>query len=314
MGIDLNIEDLKSMFGYFGTMDASPDETNEFEFDFFEDLGLKQSVGLKDIIIKAGIVNNVGVPMLIDVSTIKMFNNDVDLGTSLKLTPEFKVNVDPATYANNQLTPVLTTKEINASLEFSDGKFPNRLVFDVTGTGNPPTMPKAYNFIEKSDKLVDINLEILVPLHVKTGAYQRQDTIDFDFNDLIDDDESLSKSVEKVVLYLDIHNGLPFEIKLSGVALDPGDKPISPILISEQTIKSGKPEGTSGKVTPTRGALEITLTQTQIEQLRIKDAKKIILITESATYGSDYVKIYNDAALDIDVSVSFKANIPSSIF
>ncbi|MDR3094157.1 MAG: hypothetical protein LBU62_05895 [Bacteroidales bacterium] len=314
--LDIASEDLNSMFGYFGKIEASP-ESEEVTFDFFEALDLKQDIGLKDIIIKADIVNSTGLPMMVEVSSIKMFKDNLDLGEKpLTVTPEFKLEqVEPATYENGRVTPVTTHKEVKADLEFSNGKFPNKLVFKVVGTGNPNGATAKPNFLVKNDQLnlVDVNLEILVPLHFKTGLYERQDTVDFDFNDMIDDDENLSKSIENLVLHLDINNGLPFEIALKGIAIDENEDDIV-TLIPEQKIESAG--GTTGKATPVLTHLEVKVDQAQIDQLRRKSAKKIILITKSATYnqGADYVKIHNDAALDINVSLSLKANIPSSLF
>ncbi|GHT78166.1 hypothetical protein FACS189464_1130 [Bacteroidia bacterium] len=314
--LDINGDDLTGMFGYFGKIETEA-EDNDVSFDFFENLDLKQDIGLKDITIKADIINNVGLPMALEVESIKMYKDDTDLGKALTVTPEFKFdNVASALYENGQVTSVTTHKEVTADIAFSGGNYPNKLRFEITGKGNPNGVTATSNFLVKSDKnLVDVNLEILVPLHFKTGLYERQDTIGFDFNEMIDDDVNMSKSIEEVVLNLDINNGLPFEIELSGEAIDDNGKNIV-TLIPIQKINSGTPDVASGKVTPAHTNFEVKIEQAQIELLRSKGAKKIILITKSATYneGNDYVKIHHDAALDVDVSLSFTSNIPSSIF
>ncbi|MDR1673381.1 MAG: hypothetical protein LBS09_08005 [Bacteroidales bacterium] len=309
MTVTYNISNIEVDYlsGYFGQQ-SEQSESDDFTFDVFESLDMTGEVGFKDITIQADVTSNIGVPFHISAPNgIEMYKDNTLVADALQLSSKFEFNL-PAASRNagtGVVTPGTCKYESNASMEFDNGLYPNRIRLNVTGNSNPDGEGPTPNFIVKTnnDDLINIDLTLTVPLHFKTEAYNRQDTVDFDFNDLIDDDEELSKSIENVTIHLAVDNGLPFNISLSATAIDDAGLPVETIMDNERITNSDQTQNVT-----------ISLNQSQIQKFRTQDVKHVILSTSASTSSGTYVKVYEHNALDIAVSLRFKSDIPSNIF
>jgi hypothetical protein len=315
--------DWERISGYFGVIGVT--DSVDLDMSFFEDLQMKQTMGMTDISLQAKVTNYLGLSMLIDTKIDAIDKGGTTLSEAdspLKLSDPFKIVINPATESDEELTPVVTPYTPTVTLDLKEGKYPAKLLFDLSGTTNVnlagdtlANLETVTNFIKRdpnSDTLVKVDVDLTIPLTLKTTAYVRHDTIEFDFNDLIKGNEETSESVAQVDLYLKVDNGLPFDIILGASALDKDGTVVHQSFIKDKTIKSAVPPSN----TPTHSDLTITLEQDLIKEFREKGVKKIEINTVAASYntGADYVSVKGDASLEIAVYVSFKANIPSSIF
>jgi hypothetical protein len=289
--------------GYFGEIIKT--EEYEIEFDFFNELDFDGTFGFRDIAIDAKVTNMAGLPM--NVKADIFFVDENALNEKLNLTPPFNFDVSSATISNNDKTiipavetfPTMTLTEI----EFKNGVFPNKLKFEIEGKTNyvnGSLVTDVENFVVKDDNniLAEVDFTLTAPLYVKIGGYSRTDTIGFNFNDIISDDEDFPSSVDNMMINLAIVNNLPFEITLEAFAVDDAGNYVETVLNS--TIITG---GTQ--------KVPIHLIQRQLELFRTADVKNIVLHTIAKTVNEDYVKIKADSYLDISVSINFKSSIPN---
>jgi hypothetical protein len=186
--------------------------------------------------------------------------------------------------------------------------------FKVDGSINPDGAATKNFFIiedniEDNASLLDIGLLMEIPFKFKmTGTYDRKDTIDFDFNDIVE--ESISKNIEDAKMILVFENGLPFDVKLSITALaEDGAK------VGVSIIEGGAQiEGSRNGDPPTRNELSVSLTQEQLKQYREKKVKHLLVESSIATVGADAVQLTGETGLSIEMSFSATVNISSELF
>jgi hypothetical protein len=231
------------------------------------------------------------------------FVNDKGLNTKLKMTPPYEFDVEGATLGAGTDPVIPATKTFTTTLdpiEFTAEGFPAALRYIVEGKGN--LAGETSNFImDPAADLAEITMKLTVPLHFKASAYNRKDTIKFDYDEIIKNDPegTYSKSIEEIVLKLKVMNGLPLNITMAVDAVDAAYQQV-------ETIVEGADLTAGGEST-----VEVRLNQTQIERIRLGKVKHLILKTFAGTQNEDYVKVMHDDALDIHVSVEhFKSDIP----
>jgi phosphoglycerate-specific signal transduction histidine kinase len=147
-----------------------------------------------------------------------------------------------------------------------------------------------------------VDLTLTVPLDVNLGEYRRENIVEFDYNEIVGNNEDDVNNVRSFSINLLIDNNLPFDVELTGSVVDYDGALVNQI-ISEEIIVGR----TTGQT------IEIKLTQEELIEFRENDVKNIILYTSAKTAG-EYKEALEDDYLDISVSVRFRANIPSNIF
>ena len=299
---DVSITDIKVdyMKGYFGQLDY--DENIEMSFDFFNDLDFEGEVGIKDIVFEARVSNSVGAPLGVEVKGISFVNDDGDL-TKIVETLSFEIPAATESGNNHAVTASNASRSGKLSdILFAKDNYPKGIVFDIWGILNPDG--EGNNFVVKNEDLAEAQLTLTVPLHIKIEAYNRLDTIAFDYNDIIDNDEKFSNSIDNFVLKLKVDNNLPFAVKLSADAIDEEGNVVERNIVNENINAKQKDQP----------PIIIELNQPKLEKFRTMGVKNIILRTISQTASKDYVKVTKDDYIDIVVSTSFESSIPSNIF
>jgi len=292
--------------GYFGNIKFNPFD-GEMDFDFFDEFDFDGEVGIRGVTMKAEIVNSAGMPIYVEGEV--EFTNEYNKNKSLELDPEFKLHIPPATKDNNNnIIPKKFEKLFTLSddIEFNEkDEYPSNMSFEFIGEINknstPPIDGSSVDFVRKIENknLVDIDLVFTVPFDFKL-SYNRKDTVEFDYRNIVNDDEKLSSSVKDFTIFFLIDNGLPLEVKLKAYAINEAGNVKIPIdEIAIKVVNGVQSE-------------KITLSQSILSQFWDNDVQNIVLETTANTKDLDYVKVKEDARLDIDLSVAFKSNIPVS--
>ena len=296
--LDIEVDYMK---GYFGELTYK--ENVEMDIDFFDELDFEGTIGIKGIKMDVVATNRSGLP--INVKADAFFINEGGLNEHLELDPPFDFYIDGATVPTEAaVSPFFTTMP---DIEFVNGQYPSKLRFDVEGKANPDGNPNGdvTNFIVKSndDHLANVDFTLTVPLYIKMSAYNRADTVAFDYNKIIDNDEKLSKSIHNFTLTMIVDNSLPFAINLSADAIDEAGNIVEEDIMNVNINAKQK-----------NPPIEIKLTQDLFEKFRAGEVKNIVLRSKAQTANEDYVRVTENDYLDIVVSTRFEANIPKNIF
>ena len=291
--------------GYFGQMDYEKDM--EMEFDFFDNLKIDGTVGLKDANFSVKVINSIGMDFLIETKKIGYINNDLVFTDLIK--PPFNLLVPSAKEIDNNHTieaGIASRSQDLDEIEFKPGNYPTGIIFEFSGLSNHNNSGEVENFIIKNNQdLAEAQLTFSAPLHIKVENYNRSDTVSFDYNDLVGNDEDKISNVEYVHITLVVDNGLPFDVELEAIAINESGSYESRI-IHEEIFANQKKDN----------LIKIELNAEQLKQFSEQEVKHIVLNTLSRTQKNEndnYVQIKDDAYLEIDVRVRIKAEILSII-
>lgn len=297
---------LRYLSGYFGTVEKSI--KNQKDFDFFEKLNFSGTIGFgAGIEVFTKITNGTGIPFKIEGNnddtkcfSLDNIKGDFDLETSEIDVPA--ANEDSYHVVDPKTTPQILFAKFG-NINFID--YPSKIMYDIKGTANPnPGVVE--NFIVKNDQVLSkADFTFVVPLNINLKDFNRDDTVKFDYKDLLKEDEKFHDSIEDFVINLVVDNNLPFNITLSAKAINKNGKDVGEVIVNKEEIKANEKKKTI-KVDK--------LTRNQLNEFWNKDVKNIVLHTESETTGDQYLPVKKDDYLDVSVSVRFKSNIPLKLF
>jgi hypothetical protein len=310
--IELIILDMQTeyIFGYFGQQEVI--QLNEgLELEGIDEIEEYDIFDFREVTLTLETDNYIGVPFQIEATDINFYNesSSEDPDWVLLVDGESRVTLDvaSATYGDS-ITPGEGSVELNSDnsnvLEIGN-VFPDRIECDITAVSNPDgEVSGSPNFMASIDSLY-ANLLMEAPLWLRVDKYQRTDTIDFDFVDMMDDDRENAEKIDKITIYLDFYSKLPLELKANlYVAYENYDKIDDLISDFQEVIAAGTP-GSDGRISEAEySAFEVEVTGEQVLDFFDKGGMYLMLETRSSTYneGSEYVKIYDDASFEVSLS------------
>jgi len=300
---ELSLSDLEVsyMTGYFGYKED--DYKGEMKFDFFSELdGFDGVIGFREGELKGEVFNWTGIPM--KMSSEIYFNNTPD-----ERLFNISLNIPVAKIEDNQdITPskTLIPSQPIVKVEFEKDEYPTELVFEVLGIMNPDGHVE--NFIDKKvEELARVDLTLTVPLYIRVDAYQRKDSVKFDYNKIIKDDDVLSESIENFVLTLTVNNQLPFDVTLAVDAIDEDGIIVNNICEEKKLMRKESNQ-----------IIDIEVDQSLLDSFRKGNVKKLVLTTTAKTVTPTdperYEKVKKNDYIDIAVSAHFKSKIPITLF
>ena len=292
----LNKLDVDYLSGYFGQVKKDLTKT-KLEFDFFEKLDLNGIFGIKEgIKIEAKVTNRTGIPARVETASIKFENAVNNL-----LKQPFNIDVPAASENDTHVVPVTETATLtNVDFDFDQDDYPYYVNFEIVGVTNPKGT--ASNFIAKNtNDRTDVDLTFTVPLVVKLKNYERDDNVEFDYRDMLDEKEELHNSVKEMVLNFVVDNNLPFNVILSVHATDEKGKQVGDYLLKNEVINVNDKNKTI-KVDK--------ITREQLDKFWDNDVKNIVVTSQAETACADYCPVTKENYLDITVSMYLKASVP----
>ncbi len=203
--------------------------------------------------------------------------------------------------------PAITnlTLDKNNAGNFYDviSNIPNRFEFGMTFASQPGADGWGKEYTLDLDSENKVSMKVEVPLSVKIDNVLLSDTLDFDTNmDLEDEDLKL----ENARVHLEFENGLPIEAKIRMFMLDKNAGLLDELTNGEEVITAGNSK--EGKNDPVTSVINIDVAQSKIENL--KKTKKLSL--EITLNTNNYIKLYKQYSLGIKVGLKAKATYDSA--
>lgn len=321
MKVDFDLADIETeiLYGYFGQKQSII--TNEVETldKMEEEMGLA-SFELKEISYTLHTNNHMGVPFDIEASNIR-FNRVVD-GTEeselLIVNGVSKINmeVEAATFGF-PIQPASNSYRVdkdNSNILEVSNPFPEEIITNILSNSNPNgNIPGTQNFIGNIDSLY-AQLEIQAPVWLKAKEYTRKDTIDFDFRKIMDQDPKNADLIESLAMYLDFYNKLPFSANANLFIADADGNKIEDVLSNFKSILDVGTLNAEGRVTEAKHTnVVVSFDKSQIKKFFDQKAMFLILETKTSSYNNEteFVKIFEDAGLDVSISFEASGRIPS---
>lgn len=307
----------RAIYGYFGQKTINL-LSEEFSLADISGVIGDAKLNLKEIKYTLNIENQIGVPFDVTATNLKFYEKSDDVDYKLLMVEgESKVSayVDAATHDNSVITPAYGKKEVtnlNSNILEIASPVPAKVNADIFALANPNgDIAGTQNFIHETDTLFG-NFEISAPLWFSIENYDRNDTIAFDFNELLKDHKKNVELINYAKIYIDIDNTLPFDINSNIYAIDADGKKIDDIFSDfEEILLSGEIE--NDKVTkPGKTKLVAELNNTRIAKYFDEEVMNLVLETKASTpnQGVEYAKIYENYGLDLKISFEVKFKIP----
>ncbi len=307
--------DLSKAYGYFGSR-VVVDEDESFAFGAFDEENLGTTLSLADMQIEVIGQNTYGAQLHGEVSSVVFSNTNTGVDKLLTMDEGVgEINIDAYNVGDTEIPA--DTFELNSSnssledfLTLDDSFVPNQISSHVQVTINPDD-DESQNFVTDTSTIkTTINLNI--PLWFKADTYSRLDTIDFNFNEDIDDnddedDTSLSDQISSMTINFDVDNRLPFEMSMQLYFADENYVYVDSLFASEDKlahVDAATLDDDGNIEESTASSFSVEVDSDMLDLWSEKDVKYILFKTTGATGGDDYVKVKTDNYIDITLSFS----------
>jgi hypothetical protein len=314
--VDVNDVEPYSVFGYFGTETIKVVQ-DEITIDFFDDENFSDMLTFKDINFSLVTTNRFGVPLALSLDTVLFTKETTGEELFLNIPDNNTIKLSSAVYdaENDTVYPVsdsLVLDKDNSNIVDAVNLGPDKMYYYVSGIVNPDGDAGDQNFII-NDGNNEFNAEarITIPFWFKTEKYERTDTIDFNFRDIIDDSTTIDR-IKEVNLYFSFDNGFPFSIFSQAYVVDENFNVIDSLFDSTKQLWKSPPIDSDDRATGTEHTdVDILLDNEKIEKFYYGDAMNIILYSLVNTGDSDspeFVKLYSDYVIDIHMAFDMVSN------
>nr|WP_321451995.1 hypothetical protein [uncultured Carboxylicivirga sp.] len=316
IGVDFGMNELiaEVTFGYFGNYAETI--VDSMEFDAFDSNQFFDAIQMANVYVDVNTINSVGSSFNLQLDEVEFSKSGTDpklleLGDNI-------LGIEAASFG----FPVSPSQQIfsydkdNSNILDIIEDLPNKVKVQMTAVSNPENDESKVNFLHHYNHL-QADLGITFPLHFRAIDYQRVDTLDLDFNDEFGDSD-VTDAIENINLYLDVYNGLPFDIVVESItAQDANYNNIDYLIASPgEHIASAVPDEDGHVSESVHSEVQITLDKDQIDKFRDQNMKYIVITTQGASYGASdsdntYIKIFKDNKLEMTLSAEIKGNIPN---
>jgi hypothetical protein len=280
----------KHIFGYIPEIDNLLSFSDKIELDLFN-LAKKDTIDFNNPKLNIFIKNSFGIPVQLDLTNIRAYS-EITGYSDVYLNPSNKIVRYPSiTEIGQTKFDTIRYNKTNSGILDALLKTPKYLYYTIGTTVNPASLGKVYNFASDSSKF-GVDLEVELPLDMRTRRFEVMDTIDFDLSDVINDFTIL----KKLVLHSTFENGMPFNLSCQLYLTDNAYNKIDSVFTNDQqpVIASGAVDSNGKVTTPTTKNVPVEFTGTRIN--KFENVRKAILKVKLSTTNNNgtypYVKFY----------------------
>lgn len=247
--------------------------------------------------------NSFGFPVRINFAEMKTIN--MATGQEFPLTGfPSTFNITAPVVMGNTATSTLTLNTSNtANLSTIISPVPKFFYFEANALSNPNGAVPPLNFVEDDSKFT-VRTEVELPLEGLAYGFELRDTVDFNFNENLD-------QIESVMFRVISDNGFPIDFQAQMTFMDQNYLPLFTIYGSPKDVLQAGLVDNEGKVYQrTKAITDASLTEGQIALL--SNAKYILINgiaqTLDATNG-EIVKIYDTYKLNLKLAMQVQGNL-----
>jgi hypothetical protein len=300
------------IYGYIG-QNTVLDHTGSMNINFLNNQ-MAYNIEWADPQIKVSTENTYGVPVLINIDTMRVYSEIDDIYYGVNLKPV--INPIQVAHSTNAYVPAFDSIKYNRSntdfLDIALKSAPSKLYYQLSGTTNPDGDPKTISGaspnIMLDTSVLKARIEFTLPMYFRSSGFGSSDTLDFEM-----DADTGDVSLKSMVFRIETENGLPIDMKLQAYFVDSNYVKLDSLFLSnEQLIVSAGTTDAQGKVqTATKKVNYINFNNRQLRT--VLNSKKIILKSSISTekYNPDlkYVKFFAGYKLKIKLACQLQPEI-----
>lgn len=300
--------DYQAVYGYVGVYDSLIIDKELIEFSSLPD-DFVGRIQLADPQIHLKVGNSFGVPFGIELLDLEARFKDGSM-TPITLDPDVNpVIIDAPTI--DQVGQAIIT---NTAVDSNNSNINQIASTDLTGVqvsvnalGNPTGVLN--NFILDTSHL-DINLEVVVPMHLRAEGLEMGEIYDFDIGG---GDGFSRENIKSFMFQLETENGLPLEVSTQVYFMDSNENYLDS-LFNEQNwniLPSGVVDGNGKVIMTTYNKVEVFLTDSQIDNLFIAEKTMVQIMVETTDEGTRDIKFYSTNSLGFKLGARAEVSVTS---
>lgn len=297
----------KVIFGYFGTKNALERET-DILFKFFQSHEFPGEIKFTGAYIKLDVDNWTGTPFDIKMDDKLIIKRD-STKVPIKLLKDSALFVDQIAYTDYRADGSYSPKHnyflidtTNSDLNTLICNSPTNYSYLLQVTTNPRG-EQSENFLTEESKL-EVNAQVYIPFWLEITNLNREDTIDFDLNNIILDADN-AQYVDSIALYFDFNNGFPITLWSQAYLVDENLNVVDSLYDGKEQLWNTPKLDQNNRVSKwAETHSRIAMDNEKIRSCSQKDVKKIILHTGISTTDAPnlYLKFYKEYGLTMKFS------------
>lgn len=300
--------EFEAAYGYLGVYDSLIIDKELIEFSSMPE-DFRGRIQLADPQIHLEVSNSFGVPFGIELLDLEARFKDASM-TPISLGPDINPIIIDAPTINQVGQTILSRTAIdsnNSNINAIASTDLTGVQFSVNALGNPTGFTN--NFILDTSHL-DVNVEVVIPMHLRAEGLELADTFDFE----IGDDKGLGpENIKSFMFQLETENGLPLEVSTQVYFLDNNDDYLDS-LFNEQNwniLPSGVIDGDGKVIMTTYNKVEVHLTASQIENVFMAVKIMIKAMMETTDEGTKDIKFYSTNSLGFKLGARAEVSVTS---
>jgi hypothetical protein len=281
--------------GYFGqnNYEMGPSQT---DFTVFNSI-VRGTIKIEDVKFNLKIENAIGMDSRVMINNLSSINsrngNLVNLSGAALYSP---ININRA--SDNGGNVISTTVNFpltssNSNIKSFIENLPDKLGYSMQINANPLGDISGSNDFIYSDKLINAQLNMEMPLSLIASNLTLVDTLDINLSKNND-----TENIHSGILTLFANNGFPFDAGIQFYLLNDKNIVVDSLLAVDATIEKATVNSNYRVVEPKRSKIAIPISESKLNLLY--STKKIMLkVKFNSGYQPQYMKIYSDYTIDV---------------
>ncbi|MFA7081704.1 MAG: hypothetical protein WC135_03740 [Bacteroidales bacterium] len=307
--VNVNLEfsdlSLSTVYGKLGNYNTT--FSDSLMVDIFNDSSFAQifengKFSLETMYLDFHAETNTGVPAVLNLSTIRAYNNKNNTYSDLITNTEDRnITINPASQPG---LIGISDRRINLNTSIIDVT-PSRIEY----LGNVALNPDNVSGFGPSDPFIKIKSKLHIPLKAKIND------LDYEIElDKLDIGEA-SDFINSASLILNLTNYFPFSIEAQLYCLDANGIETGQVLdindVSNTIISGANIDANGNVISPSTKTTKISITADNFNIIKNANKMKLKLTLNTSSNGSNkpYIKLDRDSKVSVNIGIDFKANI-----
>jgi hypothetical protein len=300
--------EFEAAYGYLGVYDSLIIDKELIEFSSMP-YDFRGRIQLADPQIHLEVSNSFGIPFGIELLDLEARFKDASM-IPINLGPD----INPIIIDAPSIDQVGQTVVSRTAIDSSNSNVNEIASTDLTGVqfsvnalGNPTGFMN--NFILDTSHL-DVNVEVVIPMHLRAEGLELADTFDFDIGG---GEEFSRENVKSFMFHLATENALPLDADIQIYLMDGNDELLDS-LFNEQNrniLPSGIIDDDGKVIMTTYKEVDIPLSDSQIDNVFMTKWLMIKIFMETTDQGTRDIKFYSTNALGFKLGARAEVSFTS---
>ena len=311
--------EFETVYGYLGEYDILTNE-GSIDVSFFSKKILGGSLSLANPQLNLFIKNSFGVPISLglDMEVVSTIKNPPTPPTSIEFNDglnSFNIRAPGIDSVDIQVPSEILISGENSNFVTAMETSPDILNYSATATINKNGTKANSNFVTENS-MVDVGVEVTLPIEIKARGFTFEDTINFDFEDRFGD--NLDR-IEYFRLTMGVTNEIPLEMKLQLYFTDSLYNVLDSLFRDDDVLLNPAPLASDGIHTTAESKVnQIVYEAEQLQKLktakyaRIKATVNTPIPIPPST--KEYFRFYSFYKLGFELGATVRAHINTNEF